>query len=323
MTNLELQNKIESLHIEKINYKLKKENIVHVNILPDGLVDIKLLLEYETDQREVRVALTKLIKADLKFKGLKLDIKIKPRNNKFIYLSISSGKGGVGKSNVSVMLAKALNNIGVKTAILDCDLYGASIPLILGYKLGETNQVYGDDYGNMKPVEKEGIEFISSSLFLPKDAPLMWRGPLLTRLLTPFFNEVSWDMETNVVVIDEPPGTGDIKLDISNFTNKLYQIVISTADKNACDITYKAALGSQKIGVNIIGIIENMSYFDVNGNKNYLFGEHQNIIELSEKLNVPILGQIPLYTDLKNKGYDENIEKIAYKIVEVINNGFK
>lgn len=312
MTNNDILNNLLKLDID--GFKLTNNDITGLSILPDGVLDLKLLLDYGTDVSKVKISVTKLLKIDLKIKGVKIDIKVRPKKRDFTFISMSSGKGGVGKSTSSIYLARALNKLGYKTGILDSDLYGASIPLMLNYT-GDPTDMEADENGNMVPIEVNGIQFISAGLFLPKDAPLLWRGPLLNKMLIPFFNEVAWDVNTKFIIIDEPPGTGDIKLDIKNFVDRLNTIVVTTPDPLAARVALKGAIGSIKIGSNVLGVIENMSYI-INDNKRYdVYGSGGGKI-IADKLETDVLLQVPITTpDNLDKYYIE----IAKKILERLN----
>lgn len=314
MTLNELKDKISKIIDPDTNKEIGNKAIKKVNILPNGTVELKLAIKNFEKKRDLKLAITKLIKIELGFKGLVLEIEKILDNNFFKYLLISSGKGGVGKSTVSYELAKAFNRIGIKTGILDADLYGPSIPNLFEY---EQTEVKGDKYGNMKPVVSNcGIEFISVDLFLPKNTPLMWRGPLLNKILVPFFQEVHWDFETKLVIVDLPPGTGDVHLDTKTFCPNAKTVVVTTPSSLSTNVCIKASKGSKKIGLDIIGIIENMSYFlDENNKKHYLLGK-ENLENTKNQIDTKILGQIPYKTEYTKDLVEDLYEKIAEEIAK-------
>lgn len=312
MTLNELKDKVSKVIDKDTNKEIGHKAIKKINILPNGNVELKLAIKNFDKKRELKIEITKLIKIDLGFKGLVLEVENIQNINHFKYLLISSGKGGVGKSTVSIELAKAFSRLGIKAGILDADLYGPSIPNLLEY---EKTEVKGDKYGNMKPVLSNcGIEFISVDLFLPKNTPLMWRGPLLNKILNPFFTEVHWDLDTKLVIVDLPPGTGDVHLDTKKYCPNAKTIVVTTPSSLSTNVCIKASRGSKKLGLDIIGIIENMSYFlDENNKKHYLLGK-ENIDITQQEINTKLLAQIPFKTQY-TKDLIENIyEKIAQEI---------
>lgn len=314
MTLNELKDKISKIIDSDTKKEIGIKAIKKINILPNGNVELKLSIKNFDKKRDLKIAITKLIKIDLGFKGLVLEVEKELENNFFKYLLISSGKGGVGKSTVSYELAKAFNRIGIKTGVLDADLYGPTIPNLFEY---EKTEVKGDKYGNMKPIlSYSGIEFISVDLFLPKNTPLMWRGPLLNKILTPFFTEVHWDLFTKLVIVDLPPGTGDVHLDTKTFCPNAKTIVVTTPSNLSTSVAIKASKGSKKIGLDIIGVIENMSYFlDENNKKHYLLGK-TNIDETKDEIGAKLLAQIPYKTEYTQNLIEDIYDKIAEDIAK-------
>lgn len=318
MTHEELKIRLEQLIDPTAGLKFKKTNgIETVTIEPNGVVVITIFLSNKSkDEKAVKLAVTKLIKQELGFPGLRLEIKQTPifLESKFRYIAIASGKGGVGKSTVAVKLAKALTILGHKTAIIDSDVYGASIPLVFDVEKGV---ILGDEKGMMKPLEKDGIEVISTTFFMPEDKPLMWRAPLLKELLNHFYNSVVWDEKTEYIIIDLPPGTGDVAIDTKQYAPNHKVVIVTTPNKNASEIALKAGLGSYQLGQELIGVIENMSYYynEATNNKEYLFGSGGGGY-VANRLSVPLLGQIPIETTTNKDKINTEYLNIANYIIK-------
>lgn len=205
------------------------------------------------------------------------------------FIGIVSGKGGVGKSQTTVGLAKALQKQGEKVAIIDADIYGASIQKILNNDEKATTQSE-----QVFPVNINGIEVISSQMFTPNNEPIIWRGPMLGKLLTHFFHDVLWDSDNTYYLIDLPPGTGDIPLDLQQLAPNLEIIIVTTPDQDATFVAAKSGFMAQNLNQHIIGVIENMAYFTGNdGVRYFIFGKNGGA-QIATQLNVPLLAQIPI-----------------------------
>lgn len=213
---------------------------------------------------------------------------LSPLNNvKFI--SIASGKGGVGKSTVSVNLAVALARLGKKVGLIDADIYGFSVPDMMGVQtmpVVEENRII--------PVDRLGVKMISMGFFVEDNAPVVWRGPMLGKVLDQFFRDVEWG-ELDYLLLDLPPGTGDIALDIHQMLPESNEIVVTTPHPTAAFVAARAGAMAIKTDHNILGVIENMSWFQskVSGEREYVFGEGGGP-KLAEELRTELLGQIPL-----------------------------
>lgn len=226
------------------------------------------------------------------------------------FIGIVSGKGGVGKSQTTVNLAKALQKQGEKVAIIDADIYGASIQKILNNndKATATDQT-------VFPVTIDGIEVISSHMFTPNNEPIVWRGPMLGKLLAHFFNDVLWSSDNTYYLIDLPPGTGDIPLDLQHLVPHLEIIVITTPNNDATFIAAKSGFMAQNLNQHIIGIIENMAYFiGDDGTRYYIFGKGGGA-QIAMQLNVPLLAQIPIINQDKPIDTSHYFDHIIASIV--------
>ncbi|MFT7476519.1 MAG: ATP-binding protein involved in chromosome partitioning [Verrucomicrobiales bacterium] len=208
-------------------------------------------------------------------------------------LLIASGKGGVGKSSVTTNLAIALAKRGKSTAIIDADVWGFSIPRMLGI---ERAPVVIDDM--LIPPETHGVRAISMGFFADEDQPVIWRGPMLHKALEQFLTDVFWD-EPDYLLIDLPPGTGDISLSLAQFLPRSELYVVTTPQPAAQRVAQRAAFMGEKVNLKLHGIIENMSHFTGDdGKRYYLFGSGGGE-ELANRLEVPLIGQVPLIPELR------------------------
>ena len=211
-------------------------------------------------------------------------------------LLIASGKGGVGKSSVTANLAIALAQRGLRTAIVDADVWGFSIPRMLGVERPPTviDQM-------VVPVEANGVRCISMGFFAREDQPVIWRGPMLHKALEQFLTDVHWD-DPDYLLVDLPPGTGDISLSLSQFLPKSELLVVTTPQPAAQKVAQRAAFMAEKVNLTVRAVIENMSWFRGDDGKRYeIFGSGGGEA-LAEELGVPLLGQIPLVPELREGG---------------------
>jgi ATP-binding protein involved in chromosome partitioning len=205
-------------------------------------------------------------------------------------IAVGSGKGGVGKSTVSSNLAIALSQQGLKVGLLDCDLYGPSVPLMLGVPHHQPN---ADSQDRIIPIEAHGLKLMSMGFLLSDNSPVIVRGPLANRYTQQFLTQVAWG-ELDVLILDLPPGTGDIQLTIVQTVALDGAIIVTTPQEVAMIDARKAVSMFAKVNVPILGFIENMSYFECNhGERYHLFGQGGAQKEC-ERLKVPLLGEIPL-----------------------------
>ncbi|NEU32513.1 Mrp/NBP35 family ATP-binding protein [bacterium LRH843] len=205
------------------------------------------------------------------------------------FIAVTSGKGGVGKSTVSVNLATTLARLGKKVGIIDADIYGFSVPDMMGIE--ERPKVIGE---LIQPVERFGVKVISMGFFVEDNAPIIWRGPMLGKMINQFFSEVEWG-ELDYLILDLPPGTGDVALDIHTMLPHSKEILVTTPHATAAFVAARAGTMAIKTHHEIIGVIENMAYFEsqVTGEKEYVFGKGGGE-RLSEELKTELLGKIPL-----------------------------
>jgi ATP-binding protein involved in chromosome partitioning len=216
--------------------------------------------------------------------------------NKTRPLLISSGKGGVGKSSVTVNLAVALASQGYKVGIVDADIYGYSVPRMLGT---DRDPVVIDDM--LIPPENHGVTCISIGYFVPEGQAIIWRGPMLHKALEQFLADVFWD-DPDFLLIDMPPGTGDIALSLSQYLPRGEVYVVTTPQPAAQKVAALSAAMAAKVNLPVKGIIENMSWFTGDDGTQYeIFGSGGGQ-ELADELGVPLLGRLPLVAALREGG---------------------
>ncbi len=205
-------------------------------------------------------------------------------------IAVASGKGGVGKSTVTVNLATALAAKGRAVALIDADVYGPTVPLMMGLPAvpPETHQ------GKMLPPEAHGVKVVSMGFFLPDNEPVVWRGPMLGRAIEQFLGDVLWG-SPDYLFIDLPPGTGDIALTIAQMIPGAELIIVTTPQEAAARTAVKAAKMAQMTKQRVLGVVENMSYFVCPdcGGRHYIFGRG-GAFEIARLMDTRLLGRIPL-----------------------------
>lgn len=234
-----------------------------------------------------------------------------PGINKII--AVSSCKGGVGKSTVSVNLATSLSNLGLKVGLLDADIYGPSLPMLLGQR--EAKPIANDNK-KILPIETHGLKFISFGLFIQEDDAVIWRGPMLGGVLNQFLFDVDWG-ELDYLIVDLPPGTGDMQLSMVQATEVDAAVIVSTPQKVALLDTKKGMKMFDKLEIPILGMVENMSYFVPDDNidkKYYIFG-NGGVKEACKDLNTSFLGEIPMEISLRESS-DNGIPYMTVKEYE-------
>ena len=276
----------------------------------DNKVYVTLGYEMDNfDEKEIKQELMKYLKIDLGMSGAKITFKdlvaeelyrnsILGKDN-ILYLLIASGKGGVGKSNVSANLANAFNEKGYRVALIDCDIYGSSIPNIFGveqYPPMVDNILY--------PANINGIDIVSVDFLMRASVPIIWRGPMLNRALNHFFYYTKYQDDINVVLIDLPPGTGDVALDMAQFMPNAYQIVVTTPHQDAAAIAIKAGEMAKKMNQKVLGVVENMSYYLYNNERLEIFGFGGGEM-VANTLDVPLLEKLEIEAPKSGSLYQE------------------
>ncbi|GAA5523229.1 Mrp/NBP35 family ATP-binding protein [Aliifodinibius salicampi] len=239
-------------------------------------------------------------------------------------IAVASGKGGVGKSTVAVNLACGLARTGAKVGLLDTDIYGPSIPTMLDTH--ERPNITTDK--KLIPMQKYGIRFLSMGLLVDPDQAMIWRGPMVTSAVKQFMQEVEWG-ELDYLVLDLPPGTGDIQLTLVQTVPLTGAVIVSTPQDVALDDARKGVAMFKKVNVPVLGMVENMAYFipdDMPDKKYYIFGKH-GARNLADKIGTNFLGEIPLEQKVRESGDEgkpivlgDMDTKSAQAFVELSNN---
>lgn len=211
-------------------------------------------------------------------------------------VAVASGKGGVGKSTVAANLAVALHLQGAKVGLMDTDVYGPSVPMLMGGS--EPPRVVE---GKLEPPVEYGVKLISMAYFLPKDEAIIWRGPMLHKTMQQFLGDVRWG-ELDYLVMDLPPGTGDIQLSLSQTIPLSGAVIVSTPQDLALTVAAKAIAMFQKLNVPILGVVENMSYYlcPECGHREEIFG-FGGARQAAKKLGLPFLGEVPMDVNIRLK----------------------
>jgi ATP-binding protein involved in chromosome partitioning len=212
-------------------------------------------------------------------------------------VAVASGKGGVGKSTVSVNLACALRHLGAQVGLLDCDIYGPSIPLMMG--INEKPTISPDE--RLVPPAHHGVKLMSMGFLLEGDQPVIWRGPMIMKTIQQFVAQVAWG-ELDYLLVDLPPGTGDAQLSLCQTVPLDGGVIVTTPQEASLGVVRKGIAMFEKVNVPILGIVENMSYFTApNGERVEIFGHGGGRAEAARQ-KIPFLGEIPIYTEIRLGG---------------------
>jgi len=209
------------------------------------------------------------------------------------FICVASGKGGVGKSTVTVNLAAALAQRGRRVGLLDADVYGFSIPHMLGVSGQPLSQ--NDKILPMK--RGQNIQVMSMGFFIDEDEPVVWRGPLLHKAINQFLTDVAWD-NLDYLLLDLPPGTGDVTITIAQALPSAELLVVTTPQSAATSVAGRVARMADKTNLKVLGVVENMAYYETPSGREYIFGRDGGRY-LAQRLSVPLLGQIPLAMSIR------------------------
>ena len=302
--NKEVLNKINKLNNPYTNNSIDfKEFLVNMNVDEDKIiVEFRKLGDNEELNKIFNRELIRLLKVELKFMSVKIihpsldtsdEVSIDEQTK---IIAFMSGKGGVGKSTCTVATARELVKQGFKVGIMDADIYGYSIPKLLNcyqIPLVENEQI-------LPVISKEGIEVISAQFFIEdnKNEAIIWRSSMLNQMMKHFFNDVKWSRKLDYLLIDLPPGTGDVTLNINTFVDNVNAILVTTPHKDAAHVALRSGQLAKELNFNTIGIIENMSYYQHENEKLFIFGKG-GASEISSELDIPIICNIPINENLE------------------------
>lgn len=220
-------------------------------------------------------------------------------------VAVASGKGGVGKSTVSVNLACALRHLGERVGLLDCDIYGPSIPLMMG--VNEKPTISEDE--KLVPPENHGVKLMSMGFLIEGDNPVIWRGPMIMKTIQQFIHTVAWG-DLDYLLVDLPPGTGDAQLSLCQTVPLDGGVIVTTPQEASLGVVRKGIGMFQKVNVPILGIVENMSYFTApSGERIEIFGHGGGRAEAARQ-EVPFLGEVPIFTEIRIGG-DEGVPVVV------------
>lgn len=310
-------------HLKKVKYPGFSHDIVSFGIVKDVQVeagDLSFKLELNTEDSRIPVQIEaearKVLKQIPEVKNVtirsfhggqasaqqKQAVRPPDIQNYLPYvknkIAVASGKGGVGKSTVAVNLALALAKTGARVGLYDVDIYGPSLPIMMGI----TEPPVGDGQ-KIFPHEKFGLQLMSIGFLVPKDSALIWRGPMVMKAVDQLFTDVLWDEDLDYLVFDLPPGTGDAQLSLSQLTKLDGVVIVTTPQDVALADVVKGVNMFQKVDVPILGVVENMSYFMCPHcqEKSYIF-DHGGAERTAKEMDVPFLGEIPIHTSIREGG---------------------
>jgi ATP-binding protein involved in chromosome partitioning len=220
-------------------------------------------------------------------------------------VAVASGKGGVGKSTVSVNLACSLKLLGAAVGLLDCDIYGPSIPLMMG--MHERPTISPDE--KLVPLFSHGVKLMSMGFLLEDDQPVIWRGPMIQKTIQQFVSAVDWG-QLDYLLVDMPPGTGDAQLSLCQIVPLDGGVIVTTPQEASLGVVRKGIAMFNKVNVPILGIVENMSYYMTpNGERVEIFGHGGGKAE-AERQKTDFLGEIPIFTEIREGG-DRGVPVVA------------
>ncbi|MBN2639587.1 MAG: Mrp/NBP35 family ATP-binding protein [Bacteroidales bacterium] len=332
--------------LQQVIYFKKKDNIVNLNMIQDISIkgnDIKVTIVFEKlDDPSVGIIYNSVVKTLKEALGNEVTVDVKPVEDasgplagvKNI-IAVISGKGGVGKSTVSANLAISLSKAGYKVGILDADVLGPSVPIMFGVEGGQPKVEEQNGKPKLIPLENYGVKILSIGFFVKPEQALMWRGSMANSAFNQLMSDSDWG-ELDYLVIDMPPGTGDIQLTLAQNYNIRGAVLVTTPQKVAAADVRRAAMmyRQEKLTIPLIGIVENMSYFvpDDNPDKKYfIFGQGASE-SLANELNIKVLGRLPINPQVTQTGdsgmpisliddspVSKEFAQIAQKVTSIVN----
>ena len=300
--------------LKDVIYFPKGDNIIALNMVENLMVNeqgirFDLIVEHADDPKnDILVNAAKRTLTGV-FGEVNVDIKVKEEETALAkvkhIIAVASGKGGVGKSTVAANLAIALARANQRVGLVDADIYGPSVPMMFGLENEQPACFEKDGKAVMVPLEKYGIKVLSIGFFVDTDRPLIWRGPMATSALNQLMNDTLWG-ELDWLVVDMPPGTGDIQLTMAQQYKVTGAVIVTTPQRVAFADVLRAAMmfREEALQIPIYGLVENMAYFtptDMPEKKYYIFGRETGQ-QFADQLNVPLLGQIPIVEKIAECG---------------------
>jgi len=318
MTTKEIKEKLEVLVDHSTNKTLAETAAIkHIGIDPDKNLVILIIAIGKTggeEEKQLKREIARICKLELGFSGVKIQFEEKRKiesitNRNVRFIIIASGKGGVGKSTVACNLAYALVRKNRKVGLIDADIYGSSVPQILEMK---HQYPTANAQGKIVPFEAFGIEVMSTAFFAEPGKPVIWRGAMLNSMMNNFFYEVNWSKYLDYMIIDAPPGTGDITLDLRTIVPDAEVIIVTTPHLAASNVAIKAGVAARQLKHKIIGVIENMSYYinPVNNQKDFIFGNGGGE-KVAMDLDTELIAQIPINQPKHHLSLYESDEEIG------------
>ena len=330
--------------LKDVIYFPKGDNIIALNMVEnlmvkDNAIRFDLVMEHANDPKNdilvngAKRTLTEVFGEDIDIEIKVVEEKTALSKVKHI-IAVASGKGGVGKSTVAANLAIALARANQRVGLIDADIYGPSVPMMFGLGNEQPSAFEKDGKTVMLPIEKYSIKLMSIGSFVDADRPLIWRGPMATSALNQLMNDTLWG-ELDWMVVDMPPGTGDIQLTLAQQYNVSGALIVTTPQKVAFADVLRAAMmfKEEALQIPLYGLVENMAYFtpsDMPEKKYYIFGKETGK-QFADQLGVPLLGQIPITEKIAECGdagvplaldADSPVTKAFDKIAqEIINKG--
>jgi ATP-binding protein involved in chromosome partitioning len=290
--------------LKMVKYPGFSRDIVSFGLVRGIVIDqqiVRVELQLTSSRADVAQKIQADCEAAIKYlagvKAVHVEVKTTPEQASQDPWAVASGKGGVGKTTVAVNLACGLTHLGARVGLLDCDIYGPSIPLMMGIN----QRPYLDDSDQLVPPTSHGVKLMSIGFLLDGDVPVIWRGPMIVKTIQQFLNSVAWG-QLDYLLVDLPPGTGDAQLTLCQTVPLDGGLMVTTPQEAALGVVRKGMAMFIQVNVPIIGIVENMSFFTTPaGERIEIFGHGGGRAE-AQKQHVDFLGEIPIFTEIRVGG---------------------
>lgn len=301
MTVKEIEAKLLPLIDESLGKTLAEtEGLKHIGIDSEKLTVVLIIALGEVGgeaEKSLKRQIAKIVKLELGFDGVRIQFEEHKTFDSIVkrpvtFIGIISGKGGVGKSTVAANIAYRLSKKGKKIGLIDADIYGSSIPNMMEIEHANPRM---NENKKIIPMFAGDIEVISTEFFTNPSQPVIWRGAMLNKMVNHFFYDVAWDPNLDFIIIDLPPGTGDIALDLKSIVPKCKMLVVTTPHPSASHVAVKAGFAARELKHEVIGVVENMSYYEnpISKKPEFLFGKGGGDA-VAEKLETELIARIPI-----------------------------